>query len=158
GYRPGAAFYSLITKGVPTDDAFAPSHNGLEIERAVLDRDGKEADLNSVHQGDLLVIKTRVRSTAGAIQNLVVESLPRSGLEGEHPRLKTTESPPWVTDATSDLAYLDLRDDRILIFTDLPENTWVTLYALTRAVAPGSFRLPPAHAEAMYDPKLQATG
>ncbi len=23
GYRPGAAFYSLITRGVPTDDAFA---------------------------------------------------------------------------------------------------------------------------------------
>jgi uncharacterized protein YfaS (alpha-2-macroglobulin family) len=158
GYRPGAAFYSLITKGVPTDDAFAPSHNGLEIERAVLDRNGKEADLSTVHQGDLLVLKTRVRSTAGAVQNVVVESLLPSGLEVENPRLKTTESLPWVTDATADLSYLDLRDDRILLFTDLPENAWVTLYALTRAVAPGSFRLPPAHAEAMYDPRLQATG
>jgi len=158
GYRPGAAFYSLITRGVPTDDAFAPSHNGLEIERAVLDRNGKEADLNAVKQGDLLVLKTRVRSTAGAVENVVIESLLPSGLEVENPRLKTTESLPWVTDATADLAYLDLRDDRILIFTDLPENTWVTLYALTRAVAPGSFRLPPTHAEAMYDPKLQATG
>jgi uncharacterized protein YfaS (alpha-2-macroglobulin family) len=158
GYRSGAAFYSLITRGVPTDDAFAPSHNGLEIERTVLDRNGKETDLSAVHQGDLLVLKTRVRSTAGAVQNVVVESLLPSGLEVENPRLKTTESLPWVTDATADLSYLDLRDDRILIFADLPENTWVTLYALTRAVAPGSFRLPPTHAEAMYDPRLQATG
>jgi uncharacterized protein YfaS (alpha-2-macroglobulin family) len=158
GYRPGAAFYSLITRGVPTDDAFAPSHNGLEIEREVLDRDGKEVDLNAVHQGDLLVLKTRVRSTAGAVQNVVIEDLLPSGLEVENPRLKTTESLPWVTDATADLSYLDLRDDRILIFANLPESTWVTLYALTRAVAPGSFRLPPAHAEAMYDPRLQATG
>jgi uncharacterized protein YfaS (alpha-2-macroglobulin family) len=89
---------------------------------------------------------------------VVIEDLLPSGLEVENPRLKTTESLPWVTDATDDLSYLDLRDDRILIFADLPANTWVTLYALTRAVAPGSFRLPPAHAEAMYDPRLQATG
>ncbi len=158
GYKPGAAFYSLITRGVPTDDAFAPSNKGLEIERQVLDRDGKEVDLETVHQGDLLVLKTRVRSTAGAVANVVIEDLLPSGLEVENPRLKTTESLPWVTDATENLSYLDLRDDRILIFTDLPASSWVTLYALTRAVAPGSFRLPPAHAEAMYDPRLQATG
>ena len=48
----------------------------------------------------------------------VVNLLP-SGLEVENPRLQTTEQLPWVTDASFQLDYLDLRDDRILVFTDL---------------------------------------
>jgi len=51
-----------------------------------------------------------------------------------------------------------LRDDRVLIFTDLPANDWRTAYALLRAVTPGTFRLPPVQAEAMYDPAIRMTG
>ena len=54
--------------------------------------------------------------------------------------------------------HFDLRDDRILIFTDLPADSWQEFYALARAVSPGKFRLPPVQAEAMYDPALRATG
>jgi len=63
-----------------------------------------------------------------------------------------------VTDANLDPAHQDIRDDRVLLFTDLPENEWHTAYALLRAVAPGTFRLPPLQAEAMYDPAIRATG
>jgi uncharacterized protein YfaS (alpha-2-macroglobulin family) len=154
----GAAFYSVLTRGVPTDSAFKPETAGLEIERAFLARDGKPLDLNSVQQGDLVVIKTRVRSTAGAVENVVIVNLLPSGLEVENPRLQTTEQMPWITDANLQTSYLDLRDDRILLFTDLPANTWQTFYTLVRAVAPGSFRLPPVQAEAMYNPALRVTG
>jgi len=157
GYATGSAFFSLETRGIPTDEAFAPSHNGLEIERMVLDRTGKPFDLSAVQQGDLLVLKIRVRSVAGPVQNVVVENLLPSGLEVENPRLSTTETLPWVTDANNTIDYLDLRDDRILVFTSLPSNSWVSFYTLARAVAPGKFRLPPIHAEAMYNPAFQAT-
>jgi alpha-2-macroglobulin len=158
GYRANAAFYSVLTRGVPTDEAFAPSNAGLEVERQFLDRTGKEIDLGDVRQGDLVVIKTRVRSTAGPVLNVVVENLLPSGIEVENPRLSTTEALPWVTDANADVNYLDLRDDRILLFVDLPANTWINAYAVVRAVTPGSFRVPPLHAEAMYNPALAATG
>ena len=59
---------------------------------------------------------------------------------------------------TLKLAHQDIRDDRILVFTDLPPNRWQTIYSLLRAVTPGRFRLPPVQAEAMYDPALRATG
>ena len=36
-------------------------------------------------------------------------------------------------------------------------STWQTFYTLVRAVAPGTFRLPPVQAEAMYNPSLRAT-
>jgi hypothetical protein len=157
GYPPGAAFYSLRTRGVPTDAAFQPSAAGLEVERRVRSRDGGAVNLGNVRQGDLLVLETRVRSTAGPVWNVAVVQLLPSGLEVENPRLETTETLPWVT-GTGGVRHLDLRDDRILIFTDLPANTWRSYHALARAVSPGRFRLPPVQVEAMYDPALRATG
>ncbi len=159
GYEPGAAFFSVMSRGVPTDGAYKQENAGLEIERQILNRDGGAVNLTDVKQGDLIVLKTRVRSVSGPVQNVAVVSLLPSGLEVENPRLQTTEQLPWVTDANFSLAYLDLRDDRILVFADLlPPNSWQTYYTLVRAVAPGSFRLPPVHAEAMYNPALRAEG
>ncbi len=158
GFQTGAAFYSLVTRGVPEDDAFRPEAEGLEIERTFHDRAGAELDPARLMQGDLVVIKTRVRSVSGAVENVVLVNLLPSCLEVENPRLESTESLSWVTDVGRPPDHLDLRDDRILIFIDLPANTWRTYYTLVRAVSPGSFRLPPVHAEAMYNPALRATG
>jgi uncharacterized protein YfaS (alpha-2-macroglobulin family) len=130
----------------------------MEIQREFLDRDGKAIGLDNVRQGDLIAIKTKVRSVSGPIQNVVIVNLLPSGLEVENPRLQSTEQLPWVTDANLQPRYMDLRDDRILLFADLPADSWQTFYTLVRAVAPGQFRLPPVQVEAMYNPAIRATG
>lgn len=158
GYREGAAFYHLLTRGIPTDEAFKPESAGLEVERTYLTREGKAVDLGKVRQGDLLVVKTRVRSVSGPVQNVAIVNLLPSGLEVENPRLETTEKLPWITDANLRPSYMDLRDDRILVFTNLPPNSWQTFYSVVRAVTPGEFRLPPVQVEAMYDPALRGVG
>ena len=81
-----------------------------------------------------------------------------SGFEVENPRLKTTETLKWATGNKVKPGYLDIRDDRILIFTDLPANKWYNYYALLRVVNPGTFTLPPIQAEAMYSPNIRYTG
>lgn len=158
GYEAGSAYYSLNLRGVPTDEAFRPLSAGLAVERALLDRDGRPADAAAVTQGDLLVLRTRVRSLAGPVENVAVESLLPAGLEIENPRLATTETLPWLDGGDLDVAYADLRDDRVRLFLDLPADSWRTAYALVRAVTPGAFALPPPAAEAMYDPSLAAVG
>jgi uncharacterized protein YfaS (alpha-2-macroglobulin family) len=158
GYKAGAAFFSVTARGVPTDDAFRPAREGLEIEREFRNRDGGALDLGNVRQGDLVAIRTRVRSTSGPLHNVALVNLLPSGLEVENPRLETTEQLSWVNDANLVPRYLDLRDDRILLFVDLPADSWQIFYTLVRAVAPGTFRLPPVQAEAMYNPTLRATG
>ncbi|HEY2292848.1 MAG TPA: alpha-2-macroglobulin [Thermoanaerobaculia bacterium] len=157
GYKPGAAFYSVMTRGVVKDGSFQPDSHGMEIQREFLDRDGKAISLDNVRQGDLIAIKTKVRSVSGPLQNVVIVNLLPSGLEVENPRLQSTEQLPWVTDANLQPRYMDLRDDRILLFADLPADTWQTFYTLVRAVAPGQFRLPPVQVEAMYNPAIRAT-
>ncbi|MEM7050413.1 MAG: MG2 domain-containing protein [Acidobacteriota bacterium] len=158
GFAPGAAFFSLRTRGLPKDSAFRPESSGLEIEREFFDRERRSVDPRRIQQGDLVVIKTRVRSIAGPVENVVLQSLLPAGLEVENPRLESTETLPWISDANASPDYVDLRDDRLLVFLDLPANQWQTLYSLARAIVPGQFRLPPPEAEAMYNPALRAVG
>jgi len=158
GYKEGSAFYSLTARGVPTDAAFKPSQAGLELKRTFLTRAGEPLAVHEAVQGDLIVVRTQVRSLQGGMENVVVQMLLPAGLEVENPRLKSTETLPWITDDAIDPSFLDLRDDRVLLFTDLPDQEWRSSYALLRAVTPGTFRLPPLQAEAMYDPSVRAAG
>ncbi|MDJ0850512.1 MAG: MG2 domain-containing protein [Myxococcota bacterium] len=154
----GTAWYSLTTRGTPTDASFAPEAEGLEVERRLLDRDGNPLDEMRVRQGDLVVARVRVRSTAGPLENVALVQLLPAGLEVENARLEAAETLPFTQDADLDVRYVDVRDDRLLLFANLPEPRWRTSYALLRAVAPGRFQLPPVQVEAMYEPTLRAVG
>jgi uncharacterized protein YfaS (alpha-2-macroglobulin family) len=158
GYESGAAFFAFHSRGIPLDARFIAEKAGLEVHREFLTRTGSPLDVAAITQGDLIVLRTKVRSLSGALENVVIQNLLPSGVEVENPRLKSTEMLPWVTDANLEPAYQDLRDDRVLFFTDLPEDEWRTTYTLLRAVTPGTFRLPPVQAEAMYDPAIRVTG
>ncbi len=158
GFQPGSAYYSLVTRGIPLDEAFQEEENGLELEREFRTRTGRSLDLADLRQGDVVVVKTRIRSVQGPISNVVVQQLLPAGLEVENPRLQTTERVGWMTGKALACDYQDIRDDRVLFFADLPANQWRTTYTILRAVSPGSFRVPPARAEAMYNPRLRYTG
>ncbi len=161
GFAAGACYYSVRTRGIPAPGAYAPQSAGLEVSRQYLTRDGQPLAGDAAPQGALVAVRFSVRSTSGPIANMVLENLLPAGLEVENPRLSTTEKLPWMESESDDSAapaYLDLRDDRVLLFTDLPDDKWHHYYALLRAVTPGTFTLPPPQAEAMYAPELRASG
>lgn len=169
-FEPGSVFYSVLTRGVPTDAAYSPYTQGISIERAYLTRDGKELPSSGIKQGDLIVLRTRIKADERPIDNVVLQALLPAGLEVENPRLETTERLPWAEKTGTKPNYQDLRDDRVLLFLSLPgpsrgaqnslakNEKWQTYYSVLRAVTPGSFALPPVQAEAMYDPSLLAAG
>lgn len=158
GYRSGSAFYSLLTTGTPTRKGFTPVQDGLLVEREFLTRAGAPVNPEEIEQGDLIVVRTKIQSGAGRLRNVVIENLLPSGFEVENPRLKTTETLKWATGNNVKPEYIDIRDDRILIFTDLPDAKWYNYYALLRVVNPGTFTVPPVQAEAMYSPGIRFTG
>jgi uncharacterized protein YfaS (alpha-2-macroglobulin family) len=159
GFEPGACYYSVRTRGIPAPAAYVPQAAGLEVTREYLTRDGRPLADDTVDQGALVVVKFAVRATQGPMANVVLENLLPAGLEVENPRLSTTEHLPWMeADDKAAPASVDLRDDRVLLFTDLPDKDWHAYYALLRAVTPGVFTLPPAQAEAMYAPELRGSG
>ena len=151
-------FSTVLTSGTPKASSHVARAEGLDVEQTFLREDGQPLDLNSVRQGELIVMKTRVRSSSGRVDNVVVQSLLPAGLEVENPRLATTEQLDWMKDGTLLEGYQDLRDDRILVFTDLAGSAWKVRHSVLRAVTPGFFALPPAQVEAMYHPSLRASG
>lgn len=157
GAAEGLGFYAATARGIPADGAYEGEELGVAVRREFLDRDGEPLDLDAVRQGQLVVLKTEVRSLAGGIDNVVVENLLPTGLEVENPRLEGTERLAWMGEADLRPEHLDLREDRVLAYTGLNEE-WRSLYSLLRAVTVGTFRVPPVAAEAMYDRDLRATG
>ncbi|MGE4441834.1 MAG: alpha-2-macroglobulin [Desulfomicrobium sp.] len=153
-----AVFATVLTSATPKAESHVPQSRGLEIEQTLLRENGLPLEGDSVRQGDLVIMRTRVRSTTGPIDNVVVQSLLPAGLEVENPRLATTERLDWMEEEAQLEGHQDLRDDRILVFTNLDGNGWKTRHSVLRAVTPGRFTLPPAQAEAMYHPGLRAGG
>lgn len=151
------AYWSVTTRGVPDREDFKPEANGIEVRRTLLDRTGKPVDAASVEQGTLLIMKTEIRSSGNSVENVVVQALLPAGLEVENPRLESSEVSAFAPDEELSIeGHQDLRDDRVLFFTDLKRSGWHAGYTQLRAVTPGSYALPPVQAEAMYDPSIMA--
>jgi uncharacterized protein YfaS (alpha-2-macroglobulin family) len=151
-------FTTVLTSATPKAEAHVPDSQGLLVEQTLLGENGLPLEEDAVGQGDLVIMRTRVRSASGPIDNVVVQSLLPAGLEVENPRLATTERLDWMGDEAMLEGHQDLRDDRILVFCDLDNTGWKTRYSVLRAVTPGRFTLPPVQAEAMYHPGLRASG
>ena len=157
-FNAGAAYYSMTTSGVRTPQSFRPSNNGIVITRELLNRDGVPVGTDGVRQGDLLVCKTTIESTNGTMNNVVLQNLIPSGLEVENPRLKSSETFTWITGEMSECTNIDIRDDQVIQFVELPSSGKLVFYTLLRAVTPGVYQQPPAFAEAMYARMNHATG
>lgn len=147
------SFYYLMAEGTPLEKSRQSESSGLTIERAMYDKSGKPANLSSVRQGDLLVVTLTVRPKDKAIHNLVVVDLLPAGLEIENPRLRSRGQLEYEPRYDFSPSYQDIRDDRILLFSDSLADERHFSYTV-RAVTPGRFTVPNAYAEAMYDPDI----
>jgi len=154
----GALYLFVSSEGVREDAQWADEDRGVAVGRYWASPTGDKlpADVEP-ELGDLmhvvLVVKNRYSSP---ITNLaVVDRLP-AGFEVENPRLGRDVLDDLPGQAL-DVASMNLRDDRVELFGDLPGGaTRVFSYAV-RAVTSGTFTAPPAQAEAMYDPEVLST-
>ena len=153
GSKSARAYVSWLTHGVPLTPP-KPCDNGMTVCRTVLDERGKPIDSGKITSGDLVQIELSVTSST-PLQNLVIEDLLPAGLEIENPRLKTTAAGDVEeSDKHQNLfqdTRLDMRDDRLVVMGNLTEAGTGTFTYTARAVTPGTFILPPARGECMYD-------
>jgi uncharacterized protein YfaS (alpha-2-macroglobulin family) len=149
------AYVSWIRTGVP-DHAPAAADNGLQVRRRYLDRHGNPLTKGSVDSGDLVQVELTV-SSPGPLEHLVIEDLLPAGLDIENPRLQTTAAAEGRDHASPTDAgpfnnpRLDVRDDRLVLFGGMTAGGTGKYVYTARAVAPGTFSVPPVRAECMYD-------
>ena len=120
--------------------------HGIEISRDYLDAQGKP--VRRVRQGDVLTVRITVRGQKRHIPDCVVSDLLPGGCEMVLPRgTAGGERPP------RGLKFADRREDRMLLFADVDNEPLVYTYRI-RAVNRGTFAIPAAYVEAMYDQGL----
>jgi uncharacterized protein YfaS (alpha-2-macroglobulin family) len=156
---PGLAYYTILDEGVPRQ-APAQVSEGLLMTRTYFDDAGERIDPRDINQGAAVFCRLALASSKGTVKNVVVSDLVPAGLEIENPRLMGSAHLDWIERvdpraARLDLDYLDVRDDRLLLFTTAESGQRIYYYGL-RAVTAGRFVLPPVRAEAMYDPDVRS--
>ena len=135
-----------------------PAHaNGITLKRTILTREGVPVELANVQQGDelTLVLEGRLEESQFPRRLLVADLLP-AGLEIEAALADDEEHE--VLGEIDRPGTLRLRDDRYVAALTRSEGGRFRLAYLVRAVTPGSFRVPAAYVEDMYDPAVQARG
>ena len=86
---------------------------------------------------------------------MITDLIP-AGFEIENPRLNAATDLSWTPKYPINIDYMDIRDDRLLIFTNLDRNKTREFYYLLRVVNQGTYQLPVIGAEAMYDQEFHS--
>jgi uncharacterized protein YfaS (alpha-2-macroglobulin family) len=147
----GALYYFWEAEGISAGGRVREEDSYLKVRRQFLTRTGQPVGMASFRQNDLVVVKLTIQAAdaAGEVKNVAITDLLPAGLEIENPRLGVTREIGFVTNAAQP-DYLDVRDDRINLFTTATPQPKV-FYYLARAVSKGTFKLGPVSADAMYN-------
>ena len=147
----GSLYYFWETEGISPTGQVREEDAYLQVRRQFLNRTGQPVGSTSFRQNDLVVVKITIQSaeSAGEVKNVAITDLLPAGLEIENPRIGAVRDITWATDAAQP-DYLDVRDDRINLFTTVTPQP-KSFYYLCRAVSKGTFKLGPVSADAMYN-------
>ncbi len=153
----GQAYYYWEARGIPTGRETEVVNEGIEIRRTLYTASGGPVSYDNIRQGDLVVVELRMKTQERVVRNVVVDDMLPAGLEIENPRLESRDRPDWIRHTSMTPDYLDIRDDRLLLYTNLYPGEEQRFYYIVRAVTAGRFTLPPVTAECMYNPALRAS-
>jgi uncharacterized protein YfaS (alpha-2-macroglobulin family) len=148
----GEVYFFWNVEGIKTGKQVKEEDSFMQIRRTYYDyRTGATLSGNNFSQGQLIVCKITLAGSDRSAENIVITDLLPSCFEIENPRLSASTELRWTTKNPIIVQYLDIRDDRLLLFTNLDRNTTKEFYYMLRVVNKGKYTLPVIGAEAMYD-------
>lgn len=153
---PGRLYATLRQKGIPKNST-EDSDDGIRIRRSYWTIEQEHVDSSTLRQGDLIIVALQIDTLGTKLDNLVIADLLPAGMEIENSNLRSAELIPWAkTQSNLPVRHVDLRDDRIVIFTEAFSGKRQFYYAV-RAVTPGIYTRPPVTIEGMYAPERNST-
>ncbi len=156
GSKQGRVYYFYNIKGIKKGNV-KPFDSHLKVRRSYFDyQTGNYIVNNQFYQGQLVVCKIELTGGETSADNIVITDLLPSGFEIDNPRLSETPQLSKKYSGSMNVQYMDIRDDRLLLFTNAKRNTTKTFYYLIRVVNKGKFTLPVISAEAMYDSEISS--
>ena len=149
------AWYQTIEKGFARELPAEPSGKHIEIRRELVDADGQPVVHGKL--GETILARITVRNlTKTALPNLAITEMLPGGFEIAEPGEADSLRPGLATRPGTD--YIDVREDRALIYFGLEPEGELTLQYALRPTCAGNFIIPPPYAEDMYEAKVRANG
>jgi len=148
----------ITQEGFHRQVEYRPERHGLTVQRRY--HPVPEMSHTPLQPGDLVLVEITVRNHTGRVlDNVAIEDPAPAGMEIVHPRLVTALYTALANTATSDWQpdYVDVRDDRMLVFGTIPPEGATIRYIL-RATIPGTFFVSPPLTTVMYAPEIHAVG
>ena len=151
-------FVTLFCEGVPLESRIQTEHYGIEINRTFYDEEGRSILIDSRKSGEpFWVIYTVTSQFVQPLENLALTSIFPSGWEIINSRLTDEPVPRWISNMRlTSGTYMDIRDDRINWFFDLPARGGIVVGSKINPSFRGDYVLPPVSVEAMYSPEYYA--
>lgn len=138
-------FYQLMQSGFNRTSAKAPLKQGLEIFREY--KDAKGNVINSTTLGSEIEVHIQIRTLGSDyLSNIAIEDLLPGGFEVVNDSVKNNT-----------MDFVDVREDRVNFFGGVESAAKEIVYKI-KAVNIGKYIVPPAYAEAMYNPNTKAQG
>jgi uncharacterized protein YfaS (alpha-2-macroglobulin family) len=146
---PGA-FFQMVEAGYDRQLPEQAITNGLEVYREILCDKNKPAA--ETHLGAPLRVRLHVRSLQRhPVTNVAVVDLLPGGFEAVDSSVRTGAS------SNAGVDYVDVREDRVIFFATVPVSGLELDYTI-KSCNRGTFTIPPAFAESMYQRNVKASG
>ena len=153
----GEVYYFWSTEGIKTSQKIKEEDSFMKVRRSYYDyRSGYPVMNDNFKQGQLIVCKITLEGMSRSAENIVITDLLPAGFEIENPRLSASTELQWKSKSPLNVQYMDIRDDRLLLFTNLDRNVKREFFYMLRVVSKGKYQLPVIGAEAMYDPEFHS--
>ena len=148
--QTSSVFATLIRRGIPLDTEVPVQQTGISLNLFYFDMQGNSIDPAHLKQGTDFECKVIVRNlTTREIDNLALTQVFPSGWEIINERLLGMEEVP-------NFEYRDIRDDRVMTYFRIGFNEQKEFRVRLNAAYAGSFLLPGAICESMYDNRISA--
>ena len=154
-----ALWYDLSFIATPDTAHYTAQENqGFSIQKQFYTLKGEPIDLSQVVRNSRIVVVLKGVIQERSIEHpLITDWLP-AGFEIENPTLSgidASDGLKWLGKKSATL-HTEYRNDRFEAALRIDDNSSFTAAYVVRAVTLGSFTLPPAKIEAMYQPRYRA--
>jgi uncharacterized protein YfaS (alpha-2-macroglobulin family) len=157
GSGNGEVYYFWSSEGIKVNEKVKEEDSIMKLRREYFDyRSKRKITDGRFTQGQLIVCKISLTGMGRNAENIVVSDLIPAGFEIENPRLSASTDFNWTVKYPMNVQYMDIRDDRLLLFTNLVSNKTTGFYYMLRVVNKGEFELPVIAGEAMYDKEFHS--
>ncbi|MFQ5754192.1 MAG: hypothetical protein ACE5HI_19570, partial [bacterium] len=148
----GTCYFYWRVDGIPAKLTIDEYDHDLMVRRRYLDENGNPINYSLFRQGDMVIAEISVQALHESLENVAIVDVLPAGFEIENPRLQSRQGIDWIGQKAYRPMYMDIRDDRMILYGDFRYGQTSKFYYGLRAVTRGNFTLPPIRAEAMYAP------